>query len=137
MNSATVTLPWPPSILSPNARVHWAERAKVAARARRDACILCQSAGLRALPWPGMSVTLTFCPPDRRRRDTDNMLSSLKPALDGIADATGIDDSLWHLTLHRGAPRKGGAVVVEATRMSGGWRSIGEVAAEIVERAAR
>lgn len=36
-----------------------------------------------------------------------------------VADATGIDDSLWHLTLHRGEPRKGGAVVVDLALADG------------------
>ena len=34
-----------------------------------------------------------FCPPDKRRRDGHNLASSMKGAIDGIADALGIDDS--------------------------------------------
>jgi crossover junction endodeoxyribonuclease RusA len=40
-------------------------------------------------------LQLTISPPDKRHRDTDNVIASLKSALDGIADATGIDDSRW------------------------------------------
>ena len=30
---------------------------------------------------------------------------------DGVADATGVDDSTWSLTLTRGQPTKGGAII--------------------------
>lgn len=105
-------LPWPPSVLSPNARAHWREKARAAAKYRRDCCIVCQATGVRALPWPGMQVHLVFCPPDRRPRDLDNMLASAKSALDGVADATGIDDSRWTYSMERGSPCKGGAVIL-------------------------
>ncbi|MDC0657068.1 hypothetical protein N6L27_03565 [Leisingera sp. SS27] len=62
---------------------------------------------------PGAHVAIRFCPPDERRRDLDNMLASLKSGLDGVADATGQDDSEWSLSLERGEPEKGGAVYVE------------------------
>lgn len=60
-----------------------------------------------------INVTITFCEPDKRRRDMDGMLSQTKNMLDGIADAIGVDDHLWNLALRRGKVRKGGAVVVE------------------------
>lgn len=110
-----VVLPWPPAILSPNARAHWTKKHKAAAEARRDAAIICQAIGLRALPWPGMTVSITFHPPDMRRRDMDNMLASSKSLLDGVADATGVDDSKWNIRLARGAVRRGGAVAVEVS----------------------
>lgn len=62
------------------------------------------------LGWSAMRVSITFCPPDRRRRDLDNMLAACKPLLDGIADATGVDDHLWSLTIRRGDPVNGGEV---------------------------
>mgnify|MGYP001608086024 CR=1 FL=1 len=37
-------------------------------------------------------VTITFVQPDKRRRDRDNLLFACKSALDGIADALGIND---------------------------------------------
>lgn len=108
----TITLPWPPAVLSPNARAHWTAKAKAAAKVRRDACYLAQAAGARMLPWAGMAVAIEFRPPDRRLYDTDNLLARCKAALDGVADATGIDDSRWTYRLARGEPVKGGAVVV-------------------------
>lgn len=42
---------------------------------------------------------MDFLPPDRRRRDMDNLLASCKGLLDGIADALGVDDSRFAITL--------------------------------------
>lgn len=112
MTEYVIRLPWPPSALSPNSRVHWSRKAKSAAKYRRDCTIISQGAGCRALAWGGLSVSVNFLPPDNRARDTDNMLASIKSGLDGIADATGVDDSRWNYRLERGAPIKGGCVVV-------------------------
>lgn len=70
-------------------------------------------------PWadlsaPTVPITITFNPPDKRKRDLDGGLSSLKQSLDGIATALTIDDSRFSpITLKRGEVRKGGEVVVE------------------------
>lgn len=62
-------------------------------------------------PWV---LCLDFYPPDKRRRDVDNLLASLKSALDGICDAWGIDDSRFRMIILRmEAPIKGGKVVVK------------------------
>jgi crossover junction endodeoxyribonuclease RusA len=58
-------------------------------------------------------VKITFRPPDKRRRDLDNALSSIKAGLDGVADAIGVDDRHWALMLQWGEPVKGGAVELE------------------------
>jgi crossover junction endodeoxyribonuclease RusA len=46
-----------------------------------------------------LRVTLKIYPPDKRRRDWDNIVASLKSGLDGIADALGIDDSRFRLSI--------------------------------------
>jgi len=107
-----ITLPWPSPILSPNSRAHWRQKAKATATYRRDCTIIAQGAGARQLQWAGMAVSLRFCPPDRRARDLDNMLAAMKAGLDGLASATGVDDSLWTITIAKGEPLKGGAVEV-------------------------
>ena len=129
-----LTLPWPPAILSPNARAHWAEKARAAKKYRRDACYMAQAMGCRALSAPRLTVEITFHPPDARRRDTDNMLASIKAGLDGIADATGVDDCNWHIGLARGEPVKGGKVVVTLMPAEkDNWQSIGDLAAGMVK----
>lgn len=111
-----ITLPWPSRSLHPNARVHWSKRAKAAKLCRRDAHISIFSAGIRRgdpdLP-KALKVTCIFAPPDRRKRDADGMLSSIKSYLDGISDATGIDDSKFEISIRREWPIKGGAVRIE------------------------
>jgi crossover junction endodeoxyribonuclease RusA len=88
-----IVLPWPPRELSPNARVHWARRAK-AARAYREACYwLCKQAGIVAPKDGRIALDVRFYPPSRRRRDDDNAIGSFKAGRDGIADALGVDDS--------------------------------------------
>lgn len=116
---AAIPLPWPRPGLSPNARAHWAERAKLVRGARDLAWCLALASGARNLGWPAALVRIEFRPPDRRRRDLDNMLAAIKPYLDGIADATGIDDSRWALTIERGEPVEHGAVVLTMTRDRG------------------
>lgn len=88
-----ITLPWPPKVLSPNARVHWSVKSK-AAKSYRAACyLLCKQAKLVAPAHEGrLHLWLDFYPPDRRHRDDDNMVASFKNGRDGIADALGVDD---------------------------------------------
>lgn len=93
-----ISLPWPDKTLSPNARNHWAKTAKAKKLARLEACLLVKS----QLPFKErqsiaqgddkIACKITFYPPDNRRRDDDNMVSSFKAARDGLADALGIDD---------------------------------------------
>lgn len=89
-----VVLPWPPKVLSPNARPHWAARSK-AAKDYRYRCFLgAKQVGLIA-PAGKVLLVLEFLPPDNRRRDDDNLLAAFKSGRDGLAAALGIDDSLF------------------------------------------
>lgn len=90
-----ITLPWPKRALHPNVRVHWAVRAQAAKDARAYGFILARQAGWRGLKLPDgdIHVWIEGFPKDKRRRDADGLLSSLKPSLDGIAESLGIDDS--------------------------------------------
>ena len=56
---------------------------------------MARAAHWRDIPLPDRKVRLVFefHPPDRRKRDDDNLKASLKHARDGIADALGIDDN--------------------------------------------
>jgi crossover junction endodeoxyribonuclease RusA len=107
-----IDLPWPDKILSPNARVHWAPKAKASRAARETAWALVRQTYVHAPSWARVAVSYTFCPPDKRRRDRDNLIASMKAATDGIADALEIDDSKFETTYRMGAPVKGGAVLV-------------------------
>ena len=90
-----IVLPWPARVLHPNARAHWGTRSKAAKAARRDARLLALAAGWDKRTFDGgrLHVWIDGYAPDRRRRDHDGFLSSLKPHLDGIADALKVDDA--------------------------------------------
>lgn len=106
-----ITLPWPPSGLSPNSRNHWAKTAKLK-KQYREACFWqAKEQGAKQLAGK-LNVWITFYPPDRRHRDMDNMLASIKAGLDGLSDAIGVDDSKWTLTIEK-AEEIGGYVKVE------------------------
>lgn len=108
-----VLLPWPSPALSPNARTHWATKAKAVSHYRGACGWAAKAAGLRPIKADALSVALTFQPPDRRPRDLDNMLASFKAGADALADVLRVDDSRWSLTLRRGEPVKGGAIIAE------------------------
>ena len=68
-----------------------------------------------------LHLSVTFCPPDKKRRDLDNMLASIKSGLDGISQATGCDDSLWSFTIAKADPVTGGKVsIIVAAAMAPG-----------------
>ena len=109
-----INLPWPDKRLNPNARIHWAVKAR-AVKAYRDACrVLAIQSGACKLSSDGkLPVRVTFHPPDKRRRDRDNMIGSFKAGADGVADAIGVDDADWLVTYDVGEPRPGGVITVE------------------------
>jgi len=72
----------------PNARLHWARRAKVAKRERRAAWLA--TSGWILPVDGGAAVTLVRLAP--RRLDDDNLRGVLKAIRDGVADRLGIDD---------------------------------------------
>lgn len=111
-------LPWPSRQLHPNARVHWSRKARVTKAARQQAFALARCAGWQLLQLPAgrLHLWIDFYPPDRRRRDDDGLLASMKAARDGIADALGIDDSRFISHPYvRDEVRKGGEVRIRIT----------------------
>lgn len=110
---SAVDLPWPPKELSPNARLNW--RAKHRRRhAYRHTCSwTCVEQKLRRIEADRVHATIKFYPPDARHRDVDNMLASIKAGIDAVAEAIGVDDSRWTITLRVGPHRKPGCVRIE------------------------
>ena len=119
MTKLTITLPYPPKELSPNARVHWRTLA-TAKRAAKEAAFLLTN---MEIAWGARNVMLgetpnvryTFHAPDQRRRDLDNAIASTKAYTDGIAAALHIDDSRFALSYRFGDVRPNGETVVEVT----------------------
>ena len=114
-----IHLPWPDKLLSPNSRAHYLAVSQKKKVAKHDAWARClQVMG----PWrPGFGgcksahLSITFHPPDKRRRDLDNCLASIKAALDGIAKAIECDDSKFSLLIGMGDPVPGGKVSITIT----------------------
>lgn len=107
-----VLLPWPPRELSPNSRTHWRAKATRAKAYRADCHWLTRHAEPEAPADGPIPVRITFCPRDKRKRDLDNMLASFKAGLDGVADALGVDDSRFEITICRGSVTKSAHVEV-------------------------
>lgn len=102
MNQFVIKFPWPPRELSPNARTHWAQKARVVRKCRYDAGILTLQALLKGMvdinseKVERVDVSFTFTPPDKRPRDEDNLIASMKPFLDGMAEKLGVNDKKFH-----------------------------------------
>lgn len=109
-----ITLPWPPTALSPNARNHWATASKAKKAYRADCAWQATAQGASKLDAKSLHLTLTFYPPTRRAYDLDNALARMKAGLDGLADVLGVDDSLWSLTIAK-SDQVGGYVQVEVS----------------------
>lgn len=99
-----IILPYTPAKLNPNRSKTLTsfEYAREFKKYKQQAFFLTKEA-LGGKPAPDCSqleslpLYLTFYPPDRRKRDDDNMIASFKAGRDGIAQALGIDDNLFHI----------------------------------------
>lgn len=110
-----IILPWPISDLSPNARGHWAIKAR-AKKTYRALCVAhARSQGLTRSDAERLHLKITFVPPNRRARDLDNLLASLKSGLDGLCDVLGVDDSKWSIEISKAEDRIGGFVEIVVT----------------------
>lgn len=108
-DTITVALPWPPKQLTPNfkRRKHWRVYQPHIQKYRGDCAWLVKAARAR-----GTLLSITFCPPDRRKRDDDGMIGAFKAGRDGVADALGCDDHAFRPSYHFSDPVKGGVVLV-------------------------
>lgn len=116
-----VFFPWHPKELSPNARVHWAAKARAAKKYKTDCAWTLVEHKVGKQEGNCARLKFSFYPPDNRRRDLDNLFASSKPLIDAISDAIGIDDSKFSFSFVKWEPTKGGKVVVE---IKPDWRAI-------------
>ena len=108
-----IVLTWPPRELHPNARVHHMVKAKAVKAYKLAAWATALGEGPELPEARPIALTVEFSPPDKRRRDADGLLSSIKAGLDGICEAYGLDDYQFNpITIHRREPVKGGRVTV-------------------------
>jgi crossover junction endodeoxyribonuclease RusA len=111
-----IELPWPPAKLSRNgSQGDYRGKAEAACQYRSD----CYYSALNALKGYTVSedgpvmLDMTYCAPDNRRRDLDNLLAMTKQGIDAIAQLLGVDDYRFEYTIRRGDTVKGGKVVVQ------------------------
>lgn len=128
-----IRLPWPPAKSSPNgSQGDFRGKASAGKSYKRSCALECMAQGVRPMPAGSVSVEVTFHPPTARAYDLDNMLARCKRGLDAVAEAIRVDDADWQAVhLRRGAKTQGGAVVVHI-RTPDAWRSIGDIAADMV-----
>jgi hypothetical protein len=97
-----ITLPLPKRVLSPNSSIGsrgmMFAKASAAKRYRRLACDAVERECIKSMPWRVAEVAVTFFHKEKRRRDQDNAMASLKAAYDGIVDSSLIsDDDYKHM----------------------------------------
>jgi crossover junction endodeoxyribonuclease RusA len=101
-----IVLGWPPSDLSPNARLHWAKLAR-AKKQYRQACLSVTKEQLKNeknkknsknIP-ERLVLEMTFIPPDRRSYDRDNLVARMKSGIDGLSDALRINDKRFNTVI--------------------------------------
>jgi len=102
--------PWPPAVLSPNSRAHWAMKSRATKENKMAAWAITKEAKLKAPEEGPIHLRMEFCPPSHRRQDMDNMLARAKSTIDGLAIALGVDDSRFRYLLEIGEVVRGGQI---------------------------
>jgi crossover junction endodeoxyribonuclease RusA len=129
-----LTLPWPPSANTYYRHVSRGPLAgrtllSEAGRAYRKAvdAVVAQARARKALAVP-LEVRIAAFPPDRRKRDLDNLLKSVLDCL----EASGVienDNLIESLSIYRAERVAGGQLEVQITTLDTGWReALGDAA---------
>lgn len=135
-DSIVIRVGIPDRCLSPNARVHWARRAKAKKAARYSAQWSAAEAMGRLWPrqnapkWEAATIEPRVYWPNRHKVDGDNMLASLKSAIDGLTDAGLLadDKGVRFLPCVMGYDKADPRVELVVTKTSAAPRAAGEQA---------
>lgn len=97
-NGLHLLLPFPHSKLLPNwaRKQHWRVTHSFYVELRDSCYYLTRQRAMELDQDKEYTVSLLFCPPDKRTRDRDNLQAAYKAGLDGMCRALGIDDSRIH-----------------------------------------
>ena len=103
-----INLDWPPKETHPNARPHWAVKAKAAKNYRAQSYLATKSQMDQPYKDDGpIDLHVVFYPQTKRKRDLDNLIAAIKPGIDGLADALKINDNRFqYLVAKLGDPEK-------------------------------
>lgn len=108
-----ITVDWPDKRLSPNARLHWAKKEAARSLAIDEGYLKVKELGGETLDGE-LEIIITFHPPNRVRYDWDNKVASLKPTIDGMCRALGVDDSrIVEAKIYKREVIKGGLCHIE------------------------
>jgi crossover junction endodeoxyribonuclease RusA len=119
----TVELPAGMELLSMNGRQHWSEQRRRGAELRKAAWATAKA--IKIPPLAAALITVTYQPPDKRRRDHDNIpAQSGKHCIDGIVDAGILPDDcppyVAGISYAIGNPHPGGRLVLTLTEVTAG-----------------
>ena len=78
--------------LNPNKRLHFMALAAAKRDAKEEAFALVLQQGRPATPYDKAHITITWIAKDKRRRDVDNLFSSMKGYIDGLVHVGLITD---------------------------------------------
>lgn len=87
-----ITLPFPPASLSGHAKGGWHGKSAATKHQREWACYVTTEAGVTVPEFGDIPIHFHFVP-NSRRGDRVNFPIRIKAAVDGIADALGVNDS--------------------------------------------
>lgn len=107
-----IILPFPPSELSPNRRLHWAQLAKAKKQYRQACWAVTKAKPIQPFNDGKLRLELVFYLPNRRSIDRDNLLARMKSGIDGMADALIVNDKRFDPITVSVADEVGGYVVV-------------------------
>lgn len=118
----TIVLPLPDPLLTPNVRLHWAERAREVKRQRYEARVgtYCQLPDVlpELAPDSRWRLDVEVRPrPRMKRHDDDNLWSALKSYRDGIADALLVDDKQFVIGALVWSEQRTGELVLTLTEV--------------------
>jgi crossover junction endodeoxyribonuclease RusA len=80
-----IQLPYATPPLTLNGRQHWATKARAVKEVRETVAFLARFERIPAQK--RVHIALHYVPRDSRNRDSDNLVATLKPCIDGIVDA--------------------------------------------------
>lgn len=113
-----IRFPFPDRKLSANSRIDRRFVTKERETAREIGFWLVKDAGWEFSGKKPLELKLIVCPPDKRRRDDDNIISAFKSYRDGMFKALGLDDSLVKRTIiERSDVEKDGAIYVNLSEI--------------------
>lgn len=107
-----VSLPFPPSSLSGHNKGHWRMKAALVKNHRHWAYLAARAEKHESHDGKGdIDLRIDFYPPDNRG-DRVNFPNRMKPYIDGVAEALGINDKRFLPSYHFHAPDYPGRVVI-------------------------